>query len=31
MNAPYILLVDDDATLLQALPHMMALRIHGDR
>src|SRR5579872_7413270 len=29
MNAPHILLVDDDATLLQALPHMMALRIHG--
>ena len=29
MNAPHILLVDDDETLLQALPHMMALRIHG--
>lgn len=29
MNTPYILLVDDDPALLQALPHMMALRIHG--
>lgn len=29
MNAPSILLVDDDAALLQALPHMVSLRIHG--
>lgn len=29
MNAPRILLVDDDTALLQALPHMVALRIHG--
>ena len=29
MEVPYILLVDDDVALLQALPHMMALRIHG--
>ena len=29
MNAPHILLVDDDAALLQALPHMIALRMHG--
>ena len=29
MHTPYILLVDDDPALLQALPHMMALRIHG--
>ncbi|MDQ2716576.1 MAG: response regulator [Chloroflexota bacterium] len=28
-NAPRILLVDDDSALLQALPHMMALRMHG--
>lgn len=29
MNSPHILLVDDDTALLQALPHMVALRIHG--
>lgn len=29
MNTPYILVVDDDAALLQALPHMVSLRIHG--
>lgn len=29
MNTPSILLIDDDAALLQALPHMIALRIHG--
>src|SRR5436305_12405906 len=29
MDSPHILLVDDDAALLQALPHMIALRIHG--
>src|SRR2546428_8819170 len=29
MNSPRILLVDDDTALLQALPHMVALRIHG--
>lgn len=29
MNAPQILIVDDDVALLQALPHMIALRIHG--
>ena len=29
MNTPHILLVDDDIALLQALPHMVALRIHG--
>lgn len=29
MNAPYILLVDDDTALLQALPHMVSLRLHG--
>jgi signal transduction histidine kinase len=29
MNPPHILLVDDDTALLQALPHMMALRING--
>src|ERR1700694_4360243 len=29
MNTPHILLVDDDLALLQALPHMVALRIHG--
>lgn len=27
--APHILIVDDDMALLQALPHMIALRIHG--
>ncbi len=31
MDTPYILLVDDDEALLQALPHMIALRIHGVR
>src|SRR5579864_7505946 len=29
MDTPHILLVDDDVALLQALPHMVALRIHG--
>ncbi len=29
MNKPHILIVDDDQALLQALPHMVALRIHG--
>ncbi len=29
MNPPHILLVDDDRALLQALPHTVALRIHG--
>lgn len=29
MTEPRILLVDDDMALLQALPHMIALRIHG--
>ncbi len=29
MDVPHILLVDDDLALLQALPHMIALRIHG--
>src|SRR5579883_139047 len=29
MYTPHILLVDDDAALLQALPHMIALRLHG--
>lgn len=29
MDSPHILLVDDDIALLQALPHMVALRIHG--
>jgi two-component system sensor histidine kinase/response regulator len=29
MDSPHILLVDDDTALLQALPHMVALRIHG--
>lgn len=29
MDSPRILLVDDDIALLQALPHMVALRIHG--
>ncbi len=29
MNPPHILLVDDDKALLQALPHTVALRIHG--
>ena len=29
MNEPHILIVDDDLALLQALPHMVALRIHG--
>src|SRR5258708_20476773 len=29
MSEPYILLVDDDTALLQALPHTVALRIHG--
>jgi signal transduction histidine kinase len=31
MDSPRILLVDDDTALLQALPHMVALRIHGIR
>lgn len=31
MDAPQILLVDDDTALLEALPHMIALRIHGVR
>jgi hypothetical protein len=26
MDSPHILLVDDDAALLHALPHMLALR-----
>lgn len=26
MNEPHILIVDDDLALLQALPHMVALR-----
>jgi signal transduction histidine kinase len=29
MDTPHILLVDDDEALLEALPHMIALRIHG--
>lgn len=29
MHTPHILLVDDDTALLQALPHMIALRLHG--
>ena len=29
MDTPHILLVDDDTALLEALPHMIALRIHG--
>ena len=29
MDSPRILLVDDDTALLEALPHMIALRIHG--
>lgn len=29
MNEPHILIVDDDLALLQALPHMIALRMHG--
>ena len=29
MHTPRILLVDDDLALLEALPHMVALRIHG--
>src|ERR1700676_1494789 len=29
METPHILLVDDDIALLEALPHMIALRIHG--
>jgi signal transduction histidine kinase len=29
MDEPHILIVDDDLALLQALPHMIALRIHG--
>jgi signal transduction histidine kinase len=29
MDSPHILLIDDDTALLQALPHMVALRIHG--
>ena len=29
MHAPQILLVDDDPALLQALPHMLALHLHG--
>ncbi len=29
MSSPQVLLVDDDVALLQALPHMVALRIHG--
>src|SRR5438270_912849 len=29
MDTPHILLVDDDVALLQALPHMVALRFHG--
>jgi signal transduction histidine kinase len=31
MDSPHILLIDDDTALLQALPHMVALRIHGVR
>src|SRR2546430_10027759 len=31
MDSPRILLVDDDSALLEALPHMIALRIHGVR
>src|SRR2546421_6064517 len=31
MDSPRLLLVDDDTALLQALPHMVALRIHGIR
>src|SRR6266700_3864725 len=31
MGSPRILLVDDDTALLEALPHMIALRIHGVR
>ena len=31
MDSPRILLVDDDTALLEALPHMIALRIHGVR
>jgi signal transduction histidine kinase len=29
LNTPRILLVDDDLALLQALPHMVSLRLHG--
>lgn len=29
MSAPHILIVDDDISLLEALPHMISLRIHG--
>lgn len=29
MHTPRILLIDDDLALLEALPHMVALRIHG--
>jgi two-component system sensor histidine kinase/response regulator len=29
MESPHILLVDDDTALLEALPHMVALRFHG--
>src|SRR6266566_3197246 len=29
MNTPRILIVDDDISLLEALPHMLSLRIHG--
>jgi len=28
-ETPHVLLVDDDQALLQALPHMVALRLHG--
>ncbi|HEY6541883.1 MAG TPA: hybrid sensor histidine kinase/response regulator [Ktedonobacteraceae bacterium] len=29
MDTPHILIVDDDSALLEALPHMVALHIHG--
>lgn len=29
MNTPHFMLVDDDVSLLEALPHMISLRIHG--
>src|SRR5438105_3831523 len=29
MNTPRILIIDDDISLLEALPHMISLRIHG--
>lgn len=29
MNTPHIMIVDDDVSLLEALPHMISLRIHG--